>query len=161
MTLRHRNSKWMQNNFSRGLVLVKILWVFRSAFLHYQFSRSSLLYIEVWKRRCEIASTQRVVAEAWSFTFDLLPDLVVVLWRTNLKSIPYPKEHLCRRNRILELFSCLEVQTQNRVVENVVVQFVQSTMSTLSSKLQAHAFKHLWNDRCKIPLILCLCFRIQ
>ena len=150
MTLRHRNSKWMQNNFSRGLVLVKILWVFRSAFLHYQFSRSSLLYIEVWKRRCEIASTQRVVTEAWSFTFDLLPDLVVVLWRTNLKSIPYPKEHLCRRSRILELFSCLVAWTQNRVVENVVVQFVQSTMSTLSSKLQTHAFKHLWNDRCKL-----------
>lgn len=62
---------------------------------------------------------------------------------------------------ILELFSCLVAWTQNRVVENVVVQFVQSTMSTLSSKLQAHAFKHLWNDRCKIPLILCLCFRIQ
>ena len=67
MTLRHRNSKWMQNNFSRGLVLVKILWVFRSAFLHYQFSRSSLLYIEVWKRRCEIASTSK--SRCWSLIF--------------------------------------------------------------------------------------------
>ena len=67
MTLRHRNSKWMQNNFSRDLALVKMLWVFRLAFLHCQISRSSLLYIEVWKRRCEIASTPK--SRCWSLIF--------------------------------------------------------------------------------------------
>ena len=61
--------------------------------------RSSLLYIVVWKRRWRIASThtQRVV---WSLliTNDLLPDMVIVLWRINLKSIPCMKEHFCRQS---------------------------------------------------------------
>ena len=41
------------------------------------------------------------------------------------------KEHCYRRGCISELLSCLVAETQNRVVEKVVVQFVQSTMSTL------------------------------
>ena len=62
-------------------------------------SRSSLFYIEVWKRRWRIASTytQRVI---WSLliTNDLFPDMVIVLWRINFKSIPCMKEHFCRQS---------------------------------------------------------------
>jgi len=61
--------------------------------------RSWLLYIEVWKRCWRIASThtQRVV---WSLliTNDLLPDMVIVLWRINFKTIPFMKEHFCRQS---------------------------------------------------------------
>jgi len=65
----------------------------------YLTRQPSLLYIEVWKRRWRIASThsQRVV---WNLliTNDLLPDMVIVLWRINFKSIPCMREHLCRQS---------------------------------------------------------------
>ena len=40
-------------------------------------------------------------------------------------------------------------------MDKVVVQFVQSTMSTLFVSLQANVFKSFWNDRCIIPLVFC------
>ena len=65
----------------------------------YPTRKPSLLYIVVWKRRWRIVSThtQRVV---WNLmiTNDLLPDMVIVLWRINFKSIPCMKEHFCRQS---------------------------------------------------------------
>jgi len=47
----------------------------------------------------------------WFYTIDLLPDLIIVLWRTNFKSIPFEMEqclHQCY------CFSCLDVETSCR-----------------------------------------------
>jgi len=48
----------------------------------------------------------------WFFTLDLFPDLILVLWRTNFKSIPFPKEQ-----RLLQYscYSCLDLETSYRV----------------------------------------------
>jgi len=53
-------------------------------------------------------------------TNDLLPDLVIVLWRMNVKSIACMEEHRCRHS----CCSCTS-RHKNRVVEIVVVHFVQ------------------------------------
>jgi len=47
----------------------------------------------------------------WFFTIDLFPDLILVLWRTNFKSIPFPKEQ-----RLLQYscYSCLDMETSCR-----------------------------------------------
>jgi len=47
----------------------------------------------------------------WFFTLDLFPDLILVLWRTNFKSIPFPKEQ-----RLLQYscYSCLDLETSYR-----------------------------------------------
>ena len=47
----------------------------------------------------------------WFFTLDLFPDLVLFLWRTNFKSIPFPKEQ-----RLLQCscYSCLDLETSYR-----------------------------------------------
>jgi len=47
----------------------------------------------------------------WFFTLDLFPDLILVLWRTNFKSILFPKEQ-----RLLQYscYSCLDLETSYR-----------------------------------------------
>jgi len=47
----------------------------------------------------------------WFFTLDLFPDLILVLWRTNFKSILFPKEQ-----RLLQYscYSCLDMETSYR-----------------------------------------------
>jgi len=47
----------------------------------------------------------------WFFTIDLFPDLILVLWRINFKSIPFPKEQ-----RLLQYscYSCLDLETSCR-----------------------------------------------
>ena len=45
----------------------------------------------------------------WFFTIDLLPDLIIVLWRTNFKSIPFEKKQ-CLQQRYC--YSCLVVETK-------------------------------------------------
>ncbi len=161
MTLRHRNSKWMQNNFSRGLVLVKILWVFRSAFLHYQFSRSSLLYIEVWKRRCEIASTPKsrcwsLIFHQWSFAwFGCCPmknkfEIHSLSKGTSMQAKPYSGA----------VFLSCSADTKQSSGERGC---------TIRTKYNVNAFVQIANTRLQTPLkwplqtplILCLCFRIQ
>ena len=67
--------------------------------LPYLTSRSSLLYIEVWKDTLETwQHTKRVVWNLLIITNDLLPDMVIVLWKINFKSIPCMKEHFCRQS---------------------------------------------------------------
>ena len=161
MTLRHRNSKWMQNNFSRGLVLVRILWVFRSAFLHYQNSKSSLLYIEVWKRRCEIASTPKsrcwsLIFHQWSFAwFGCCPmknqfEIHSLSKGTSMQARPYSGA----------VFLSWSVDTKQSSGERGC---------TIRTKYNVNAFVQIANTRLQTPLkwplqtplILCLCFRIQ
>jgi len=67
----------------------------------------------------------------WFFTFDLLPDLIVVLWRTNFKSIPLQKEQCLQQSYC---YPCLDVETKIAemvVAELVVVHFVHCPLSTL------------------------------
>ena len=45
----------------------------------------------------------------WFFTIDLLPDLIIVLWRTNFKAIPFEKKQ-CLQQRYC--YSCLVVETK-------------------------------------------------
>ena len=60
--------------------------------------KPSLLYIVVWKRRWRTASTHKRVVWSLLITNDLLPDMVIVLWRINFKSIPCMREHFCRQS---------------------------------------------------------------
>jgi len=67
----------------------------------------------------------------WFFTLDLLPDLIVVLWRTNFKSIPLQKEQNLHQSYS---YPCLDVETkiaEMLVAELVVVHFVHCPLSTL------------------------------
>jgi len=47
----------------------------------------------------------------WFFTIDLLPDLIIVLWRTNFKSIPFETEQHLQQ---YYWYSCLDVETSCR-----------------------------------------------
>ena len=47
----------------------------------------------------------------WFFTIDLLPDLIIVLWRTDFKSIPFETE---QRLQQYYCYSCLDVETSCR-----------------------------------------------
>jgi len=47
----------------------------------------------------------------WFFTIDLFPDLILVLWRTNFKSIPFPKEQSLQQ---YSCYSCLDMETSCR-----------------------------------------------
>ena len=47
----------------------------------------------------------------WFFTIDLLPDLIIVLWRTDFKSIPFETE---QRLQQYYCYSCLDVETSYR-----------------------------------------------
>jgi len=89
-----RNSKWTwcENNFSRVLALVKLLWV------SYNLQLFTPLYRGV-KRRCWLPRHQN--SRCWSLiiTNDLLLDLVIVLWGNNFKFIPWietnQRSHSC------------------------------------------------------------------
>jgi len=47
----------------------------------------------------------------WFITIDLLPDLIIVLWGTNFKSIPFETE---QRLQQYYCYSCLDVETSCR-----------------------------------------------
>ena len=79
----------------------------------YVFSKSLFLFIEELRDvgNLAVASTLSFL-KLWFFTLDLFPDLILVLWRTNFKSIPFPKEQ-----RLLQYgcYSCLDLETSYRV----------------------------------------------
>jgi len=89
---------------SIGLFLVVVLLL---------FSKSSSLYIYIYigfERRWELAVTSTCLAlKLWFFTIDLLPDLIIVLWRTNSKSIPFETEQGLQQ---YYCYSCLDVETK-------------------------------------------------
>jgi len=76
------------------------------------FSKSSSLFIEDLRDIGNLAVASILsFLKLWFFTLDLLPDLILVLWRTNFKSIPFPKEQ-----RLLQYscYSCLDLETSYR-----------------------------------------------
>lgn len=99
------NAEQFQQSFGTYKILMSLvfsitnLWVFTPL---YKGVKETL-----WN--CQHIKKSRL--KLWSITNDLLPDMVVVLWRINFKSIPIVKEHRCRQSCIQELFSCLIART--------------------------------------------------
>ena len=90
--------------FSQSIGLFLVI-----AFL-YVFSKSSSLYIEVLRDVENLAVTSACLAlKLWFFTIDLLPDLIIVLWRTNFKSIPLETEQGLQQ---YYYYTCLDVETK-------------------------------------------------
>jgi len=100
--------------------------------LAFLFSKSSSLFIEELRDVENLAVTSTCLElKLWFFTFDLLPDLIVVLWRTTFKSIPILKE---QRLQQCYCYLCLVVETKVAemvVAEFVAVHFVHCPLSTL------------------------------
>jgi len=96
------------------------------------FSKSSSLFIEDLRDVENLAVTSTCLAlKLWFFTLDLFPDLIIVLWRTNFKSIPLQKE---QRLQQCYCYLCLVVETKIAemvVTEFVAVHFVHCPLSTL------------------------------
>jgi len=96
------------------------------------FSKSSSLFIEELRDVENLAVTSTCLAlKLWFFTLDLLPDLIVVLWRTYFKSIPKQKE---QRLQQCYCYLCLVVETKIAemvVAKFVVVHFVQCVLCQL------------------------------
>jgi len=73
---------------------------------------SSSLYIEELRDVGNLAVASNLsFLMLWFFTLDLFPDLILVLWRTNFKSIPIPKEQLLLQ---YSCYSCLDLDTSYR-----------------------------------------------
>jgi len=106
----------MWNHFSRVLALIKLLyesWV--------KNSRSSLLYIEVWKICCKLPAHQIESFQTW---LDHQWSLCLIWLLSYEGSISNPFQ--VWRNTVAGIAVVLVLlQTQNRVVEVVVVHFVQ------------------------------------
>ena len=89
-----RNSKWTfdAEQYQQSFDTYKLLFSLS------QFSKSSLLYIEVWKRRCELPAHQKESFEAWSnhqwsFSwFGYCPK------KDQFQTIPSLEEHWCRHS---------------------------------------------------------------
>jgi len=105
---------------------------------------SSSLYPYLY-RIWETLRTSRYInlscLKLWFFTIDLLPDLIIVLWRTNFKSIPFETEQ-----RLHQYYSIL-VLMWRQVVEMVVAEactelvVVHCTLSTLVKWLLMRCFR--------------------
>jgi hypothetical protein len=134
------NSKWTfdaeQFQMSFGICKI-VVWVL-------QFSKSSLLYIEVWKRRCWLLAHQKKSSlKLDQITNDLLPDLVIVQWMINFKSIPSMEEHLCWHN----CCSCT-IADKNRVVGIMVVHFVQLSFFNSLQQIRIQWLQIHFNASC-------------
>jgi len=78
----------------------------------YIFFKSLSLFIEDLRDVENLAVTSTLSClKLWFFTIDLLPDLLIVLWRTNFKSIPFETE---QRLQQYYCYSCLDVETSCR-----------------------------------------------
>ena len=115
-------------------------------------SRSSLLYIVVWKIRWRIASTQkRVVWSLLIITNDLLPDMVIVLWRINFKCIPCMKEHFCRQS----CYPCLVAETRTKQWRKWLYSSYNCPLSTRLIEQASNAFKLHLKGRCYTLSVFC------
>jgi len=85
-----------------------LFWIVFSLYVYllYPTWKPSLLYIVVWKRRWRTANTHKRVVWSLLITNDLLPDMVIVLWRINFKSIPCMREHFYKQS----CYPCLVVK---------------------------------------------------
>ena len=137
-----RNYRWtfdaeqFQQSFGPLNCCMSLAYVCVSVSLN---SRSSLLYIEVWKIRWKLPVHQNRVV--WSLTKS--PMIFCLIWLLSYEwSISNPFQVWRNTGAGISIFLVL-LQTQNRVVEIVVVHFVQlSFVNSLQRKsiqcLQIH-----------------------
>ena len=86
-------------------------WPFACCSLVYVFKFFIPIYTG-FERRWEFSrSINLSCLKLWFCTIDLLPDLIIVLWRTNFKSIPFEME---QRLQQCYCYSCLDVETNCR-----------------------------------------------
>ena len=76
------------------------------------FSKSFIPIYRGFERRWEFSRYINLSClKLWFFTIDLLPDLIIILWRTNFKFIPFETE---QRLQQYYCYSCLDVETSCR-----------------------------------------------
>jgi len=125
-----RNSKWT----FWCITISAEVWRFQIVVSLLQFSKSSILYIEVWKRRCELPAHQnKSRLKLWSITNDLLPDMVDKIhskFQIHSQQSPMKDQFQIHSKFVgtllqaqLLFLSCS--RDKNWVVEVVVVHFVQ------------------------------------
>jgi len=131
-----RNYKWtlMRSNFNKVLALVTCCM---SLTILYVFTP---LYRSVKETLYNASTSKRVVWSLIKSPIDLFPDLVIVLWRSNFKSIPSLEEHLCRHS----CCSCTS-RHKDRVVEIVVVHFVQLSFFNILQRISIQWLQNLLN----------------
>jgi hypothetical protein len=129
-------------------------WRFQIVVEFCSFFKYSLLFIEVWNERCKCQHIQKESLLKLDLS-PMIPCLILLLSYEGSISNPFQLRGNISAGLVVysELLFCLVAETQNRVVEKVVVQFVHNTMSTLLFLLQANSFKYFWNYRCKVPLV--------
>ena len=109
----------MWNNFSRVLALVNYC-----TSLEFSNSRSSLLYIEVWKIRWKLSAHQ---IESFRVVWSLIksPTIFCLIWLLSYEGSISNISQVWRNTGAGIVVVLVLLQTQNRVVEVVVVHFVQ------------------------------------
>jgi len=112
-----KNSKWTfdAEQFQQSFDTCKLLYESLS------FSKSSLLYIEVWKRRCWIASTSKRVV--WSLIKS--PMILCLIWLLSYEDQFQIHSKSGGHTGAGIVVVLVLLQTHIRVVEIVVVHFVQ------------------------------------
>jgi len=88
---------------SIGFLLVVFSMLFCSPSLYPYIYRG---FERRWEFSCYINLS---CLKLWFFTLDPLPDLIIVLWRTNFKSIPFEKEQCLQQ---CYCYTCLDVETK-------------------------------------------------
>jgi len=74
------------------------------------FFKSLSLYIEDLRDVENLAVISTCLSlNLWFFTIDVLPDLIIVLWRTNFKTIPLEKKQCLQQ---CYCYSCLDAETK-------------------------------------------------
>jgi len=99
----------------------KLLLVLYMCVSAYPTSRSSLLYIEVWKIRWKLSAHQKESFEAWSKS----PMIFCLIWLLSYEGSISNSFQVWRDTGAGIAVFLVLLQGQNRVVEIVVVQFVQ------------------------------------
>jgi hypothetical protein len=130
-----------QQSFDTCKIVVSILEIFKS----------SLLYIEVWKRCCWLPAVKKSRLKLDQITNDLLLDLVIVLWRNNFKSIPCIEEYHCSHN----CCSCTIADTKQSS-EDSGCTIVLLSFSNVLQGISIQCLQiFLWISRCSRLLFFC------
>ena len=114
-------------------------------------SRSSLLYIEVWKIRWKLPAHQKRVV--WSLIKSLM--ILCMIWLLSYEGAILNPFQVWRNTGACIAVVLVLLQTQNRVMEVVVVHFIQLSFLTLSNKQASNDFKSIWISRCFMLLVFC------
>jgi len=79
----------------------------------------------------------------WFFTIDLLPDLIIVLWRTNFKSIPIEKEQ-CLQTLLLVLSWCRDKMQRWWLQRQAQSQWLYTSYTVLCQRSLSFWWSSFW-----------------